>query len=93
MADSSSIDVPWDAKAKLAALRASRPLHAPLIFSESFDQHGAEVLAHACAMGLEGILSKRRGSACRSSASADWVKRSIHVIVVESGGGRRMWPW
>jgi bifunctional non-homologous end joining protein LigD len=32
------------------------------------------VLAHACKIGLEGIVSKRRGSAYRSGRSPDWLK-------------------
>jgi hypothetical protein len=29
---------------------------------------------HACAMGLEGIVAKRRDRPCRSGRSADWIK-------------------
>ena len=29
---------------------------------------------HACKMGLEGIVSKRRNSAYRSGRSSDWIK-------------------
>jgi ATP-dependent DNA ligase len=31
-------------------------------------------LAHACKMGLEGIVSKRKDSAYRSGRSPDWLK-------------------
>jgi bifunctional non-homologous end joining protein LigD len=32
------------------------------------------VFRHACKLGLEGIVSKRKDSAYRSSRSRDWVK-------------------
>ena len=35
---------------------------------------GAAVFAHACKMGLEGIVSKRLGSRYRSGRSPDWLK-------------------
>jgi ATP-dependent DNA ligase len=34
----------------------------------------AIVFAHACKMGLEGIVSKRLGSRYRSGRSPDWLK-------------------
>jgi bifunctional non-homologous end joining protein LigD len=37
-------------------------------------EDGALVFAHACRMGLEGIVSKRKGSAYRSGRTADWLK-------------------
>jgi len=35
---------------------------------------GEIVLRHACEMGLEGIVSKRRDSTYRSGRSSDWLK-------------------
>jgi bifunctional non-homologous end joining protein LigD len=35
---------------------------------------GEVVFRHACKMGLEGIVSKRRDSIYRSGRSADWLK-------------------
>jgi ATP-dependent DNA ligase len=32
------------------------------------------VFAHACKIGLEGIVSKRKTSTCRSGRSPDWLK-------------------
>ena len=32
------------------------------------------VFAHACKMGVEGIVSKRLGSRYRSGGSPDWLK-------------------
>jgi bifunctional non-homologous end joining protein LigD len=35
---------------------------------------GATLFRHACAMGLEGIIAKRRDRPYRSGRSADWIK-------------------
>jgi hypothetical protein len=35
---------------------------------------GDEVFRHACAMGLEGIVAKRRDRPYRSGRSPDWIK-------------------
>ena len=35
---------------------------------------GPTVFAHACKLGLEGIVSKRKGSPYRSDRSPDWLK-------------------
>jgi bifunctional non-homologous end joining protein LigD len=43
-------------------------------FNEHIEGDGPTVFAHACKMGLEGIVSKRKGSAYRSGRSADWLK-------------------
>ena len=44
-------------------------------FSEHIDDaDGATVFNHACKLGLEGIVAKRRDRPYRSGRSADWVK-------------------
>jgi len=43
-------------------------------FSESFEIDGAEIFAHACKVGLEGVVSKVRSSVYPSGRSNDWVK-------------------
>jgi len=43
-------------------------------FSEAIDAEGAVVLAHACKLGLEGIVLKRAGSRYRSGPSRNWLK-------------------
>ena len=35
---------------------------------------GTTIFGHACAMGLEGIVAKRRDRPYRSGRSPDWVK-------------------
>lgn len=43
-------------------------------FSESFELDGKEMFAHACQVGLEGVVSKVRDSRYVSGRSRDWVK-------------------
>jgi bifunctional non-homologous end joining protein LigD len=43
-------------------------------FSEAMAAEGAVVFAHACKLGLEGIVSKRAGSRYRSGTSRNWLK-------------------
>jgi len=45
-------------------------------FSESFGIDGAEMLTHACKVGLEGVVSKVRDSRYASGRSNDWVKKT-----------------
>jgi bifunctional non-homologous end joining protein LigD len=45
-----------------------------LRFNEHIEGDGPTVFAHACKMGLEGIVSKRLGSPYRSGRSRHWVK-------------------
>jgi bifunctional non-homologous end joining protein LigD len=45
-----------------------------LLFSEAIEGEGEIVFAHACKLGLEGIVSKRAGSLYRSGASRSWLK-------------------
>jgi bifunctional non-homologous end joining protein LigD len=43
-------------------------------FSEAVSADGPLVFAHACKLGLEGIVSKRAGSRYRSGTSRNWLK-------------------
>jgi bifunctional non-homologous end joining protein LigD len=43
-------------------------------FSEHFAQDGATMLAHACRMGLEGVISKRKNEPYRSGRGEHWIK-------------------
>ena len=59
-------------KATLASVLARA---APgLKLNEHIEADGPNVFAHACKMGLEGIVSKRKGSTYRSGRSRDWLK-------------------
>jgi bifunctional non-homologous end joining protein LigD len=59
-------------KATLASLlkRAAPGLR----LNEHIEADGPDVFAHACKMGLEGIVSKRKTSPYRSGRSPDWIK-------------------
>jgi ATP-dependent DNA ligase len=43
-------------------------------FNAHLEGDGPTVFAHACKMGLEGIVSKRKDSPYRSGRSPDWLK-------------------
>jgi bifunctional non-homologous end joining protein LigD len=59
-------------KAKLAQL-LRKPLPG-LVLNGTFDEPADVVFKHACALGCEGIVSKRLGSRYRSGPSRDWLK-------------------
>ena len=55
----------------------ARLIHKPrcgLVLNEQFEQDGPLVFEHACLLGCEGIVSKRKSSRYRSGRSRDWVK-------------------
>jgi len=59
-------------KATLASIVAkARP---GIRFNEHIEGDGPTIFAHACKMGLEGIVSKRKDSTYRSGRSPDWLK-------------------
>jgi bifunctional non-homologous end joining protein LigD len=43
-------------------------------WNEHIEGDGPTVFAHACKLGLEGLVSKRKDSAYRSGRSPDWLK-------------------
>jgi bifunctional non-homologous end joining protein LigD len=60
-------------KATLASVLAKAALG--LRFNEHIEHDDGEVVfRHACKFGLEGIVSKRKGSPDRSGRSPDWLK-------------------
>jgi bifunctional non-homologous end joining protein LigD len=80
-------------KATLASILAkARP---GIRFNEHIESDGPTVFAHACKMGLEGIVSKRKDSPYRSGRSPDWLKMKnpAHAAVKreaeEDWGNRR----
>jgi bifunctional non-homologous end joining protein LigD len=52
-------------------LRRSLP---GIVLNEHFEGDGAIVFRHACKLGCEGIVSKRRGSPYRSGRVTHWLK-------------------
>jgi bifunctional non-homologous end joining protein LigD len=59
-------------KATLASVLAKAA--SGIRLNEHIQADGPTVFAHACKMGLEGIVSKRKDSTYRSGRSADWLK-------------------
>jgi ATP-dependent DNA ligase len=51
-----------------------RAKHAGIVFNAHFIADGAIVYRQACALGCEGIVSKRLGSTYRSGRADCWVK-------------------
>ena len=45
-------------------------------FSESFEIEGQDIFAHACKVGLEGVVSKVRDSVYASGRGNNWVKKT-----------------
>lgn len=45
-------------------------------FSESFDLDGPDMFAHACKVGLEGVVSKVRDSLYASGRGNNWLKKT-----------------
>ncbi len=61
-----------DRKRRLAGLL--RLPHEGIALNEHFGGDGAVIYKHACALGCEGIVSKRLGSPYRAGRSAHWLK-------------------
>jgi bifunctional non-homologous end joining protein LigD len=59
-------------KATLASVLAKAS--SGIRFNEHMEGDGETVFRHACKLGLEGIVSKRKDSAYRSGRSPDWLK-------------------
>jgi ATP-dependent DNA ligase len=45
-----------------------------LVYVDYLEADGAAVFEHACRMGLEGIVSKRRDAPYRSGRQESWIK-------------------
>jgi bifunctional non-homologous end joining protein LigD len=54
--------------------KALRGADKALRFSEHLEGDGEAIFRHACALGLEGIVSKRRDARYRSGRSLTWLK-------------------
>jgi bifunctional non-homologous end joining protein LigD len=61
-------------KRALQALLRKLPENSAIKLSEHFDEDGATMLRHACAMHLEGIVAKRANAPYRSGRCGDWLK-------------------
>ncbi|HKG00271.1 MAG TPA: DNA ligase D, partial [Xanthobacteraceae bacterium] len=61
-------------KEMLEQLLSGLSADVPIRFSGHFEEPGSVLLEHACRMGLEGIISKRRDAPYRSGRGGDWLK-------------------
>jgi bifunctional non-homologous end joining protein LigD len=61
-------------KAECRKLLQHLPADSPLRYSQHFDVDGPTLLQQACALGAEGIVSKRRDRAYRAGRNEDWLK-------------------
>jgi ATP-dependent DNA ligase len=56
--------------------------------NEHIEGDGPTVFAHACKLGLEGVVSKRKDSPYRSGRSPDWLKmKNPSAAAVKAGVG------
>ena len=66
---------PLEARRDLLAAILREHTSASLFFSEAVEgETGSSLFRHACNMGLEGIISKRKGSPYRSGPTTLWRK-------------------
>ncbi|CAM2887440.1 DNA ligase D [Janthinobacterium lividum] len=61
-------------RALLEQLLQSLPASPLVRFSAALEATPQQILAHACRLGLEGVIGKRRGSPYVSRRSGDWIK-------------------
>jgi bifunctional non-homologous end joining protein LigD len=65
---------PWrERRAALAKLIGGAA--AGIVLSEHLDGDGAAIFRHACALGLEGIVSKRRDERASAPCVWPWARR------------------
>jgi len=65
-------------KAALAGLLKGESRTGPVRYAEHLEGDGAAIFKSACAMGLEGIISKRRDASYYSGRSDNFVKAKCH---------------
>ncbi len=65
-------------KAALQRLLKSAGKNGRIRYAEHFDERGPLILKHACAMGLEGVVSKLRTAPYRSTRSENLIKTKCH---------------
>lgn len=65
---------PLPLRARKDQLRRLLPAEGRVRYVEDLDADGALVLAHLCALGAEGVVSKRADAPYRSGRGRDWIK-------------------
>ncbi|MGJ7520742.1 DNA ligase D [Variovorax sp. LT1P1] len=69
---------PVEARRERLVALLTEDLAPRLRFSESFDAPPRDLLASVTALGFEGLIGKRKGSAYVSRRSSDWIKLKSH---------------
>ena len=69
---------PVEARRERLAALLTDDLAPRLRFSETFDAPPRDLLASVSALGFEGLIGKRKGSAYVSRRSSDWIKLKSH---------------
>jgi bifunctional non-homologous end joining protein LigD len=74
-------------KARLRKLLKNRK--AGIVYNDHLEGDGSVIFQHACKMGLEGVVSKRRDLPYRSGRAKSWLKiknpKSPAMLRVEDG--------
>jgi len=65
--------IPIEQRKSVLAKLLNRP-QVGIAFNQHYDDDGPIIYKHACALGCEGIVSKRLGSPYRSGRVDCWVK-------------------
>jgi bifunctional non-homologous end joining protein LigD len=65
---------PLEERKDLLGRHLEQQRHHGIAVNDTFDGDGATIYRHACALGCEGIVSKRLGSAYRMGRSDVWLK-------------------
>ena len=61
-----------DRKQVLRVLLQDAPKADPLQYSEHLEATGSDIFENACALELEGVVSKRKDGRYRSGRNAEW---------------------
>jgi len=68
-------DVPLlDRKEVLRVLLHDVPTNGAVQYSEHLEAKGSDIFKNACALELEGVVSKRKDRSYRSGRNAEWVR-------------------
>ncbi len=68
----------FERKAALGRLLKGNGKSGVIRYTDDFDEAGPVILRHACEMGLEGIVSKRRNAPYRSGRTDNFIKTKCH---------------
>ena len=64
-----------------------------IIFNQHYDGDGTIIFKQACALGCEGIVSKRLGSPYRSGRVSDWLKIKNPAAPAVKREAEEDWRW